>query len=417
MQKKIFLLCICLSIIGLCACQRDSSEKSSEAKSAPMETEQTVESALSEVEQTAEQGDSWKAAYQKLLLDEDVKRMALLYLDEDTMPELLALQNGEYRLYMFDDSQIAEIDMPDAGIRAKAYAPKHVLEDFSGDLAFYWFEYVPYQGLIRVHGSENGERCDYYLSYEKGSLTLELEAKFTDYIWHTYSTQEEIANEEFLSRLSDQSYDQLIPCGFLYDNIEDAYENIGRVSDSRKVMDDFINGKIDALYQVEKARDIPEEGFAMRSYVDLYMDFIMGDGMGRMQYVDFDNDGDDELVMRDYMGNSILLDVIGNTVYNVMEAYGTANQSYTAEMDGKRVIVSADVSHVGRKYYFIKQYDACGCLVDFYRLSASYDGKSHYSAEDEFEYREQPITMEEFEEIRDCIQDIPTEKSDTMKKG
>lgn len=361
MQKKIFLLCICLLSIGLCACQRDISEKSSE---------------------TAEQGDSWKAAYQKLLLDEDVKRMALLYLDEDTMPELLVLQSGEYRLYMFDDSQIAEIDMPDAEIRAKAYAPKHVLEDFSGDLAFYWFEYVPYQGLIRVHGSENGERCDHYLSYENGSLTLELEAKFTDYIWHTYSTQEEIANEEFLSRLSDRGYDQLIPCGFLYDNIEDACENIGRVSDSREVLDDFINGKIDALYQVQKARDIPEEGFAMRSYIDLYMDFTMG--------------------------NSIFLDVIGNTVYNVMEAYGTANQSYTAEMDGKRVVVSAYVSHVGRKYYFIKQYDACGCLVDFYRLSASYDGKSHYSAEDEFKYREQPVTMEEFEEIRDRIQDIPT---------
>lgn len=349
MQKKIFLLCICLLSIGLCACQRDISEKSSE---------------------TAEQGDSWKAAYQKLILD------------EDTMPELLVLQSGEYRLYMFDDSQIAEIDMPDAEIRAKAYAPKHVLEDFSGDLAFYWFEYVPYQGLIRVHGSENGERCDHYLSYENGSLTLELEAKFTDYIWHTYSTQEEIANEEFLSRLSDRGYDQLIPCGFLYDNIEDACENIGRVSDSREVLDDFINGKIDALYQVQKARDIPEEGFAMRSYIDLYMDFTMG--------------------------NSIFLDVIGNTVYNVMEAYGTANQSYTAEMDGKRVVVSADVSHVGRKYYFIKQYDACGCLVDFYRLSASYDGKSHYSAEDEFKYREQPVTMEEFEEIRDRIQDIPT---------
>lgn len=349
MQKKIFLLCICLLSIGLCACQRDISEKSSE---------------------TAEQGDSWKAAYQKLILD------------EDTMPELLVLQSGEYRLYMFDDSQIAEIDMPDAEIRAKAYAPKHVLEDFSGDLAFYWFEYVPYQGLIRVHGSENGERCDHYLSYENGSLTLELEAKFTDYIWHTYSTQEKIANEEFLSRLSDRGYDQLIPCGFLYDNIEDACENIGRVSDSREVLDDFINGKIDALYQVQKARDIPEEGFAMRSYIDLYMDFTMG--------------------------NSIFLDVIGNTVYNVMEAYGTANQSYTAEMDGKRVVVSADVSHVGRKYYFIKQYDACGCLVDFYRLSASYDGKSHYSAEDEFKYREQPVTMEEFEEIRDRIQDIPT---------
>jgi len=382
----------------------------------PPETEQTVESELLETEQTVDHEDGWKAAYQNLLLEEDVKRMALIYLDEDVIPELLILKDGEYVLYTFDGSQIAAIDMPDAGIRAKAYAPKHALEHIAGDFAFYWFEYVPYQGLIRVHGGDE-ERCDYYLNYEKGSFDLELEAKFIDYVWHTYNAQQEIANEEFLSSLSDLGYDQLIPCGFLYDNIEDAYENIGKVSDNREVLDDFVNGEIDALYQVEEITDIPEEGFVMRSYVDLYMDFIMGDGMGRMQYVDFDNDGEEELVMRDYMGNSIFLDVIGNTVYNVMEAYGTADQSHVAEMDGRRVIVSADVSHGGRKCYIIMQYDACGCLVDFFRLFAFYEGKDHYSAGDEFEYREQPITMEEFEEIRDRIQDIPTEKSNTMKKA
>lgn len=109
------------------------------------------------------------------------------------------------------------------------------------------------------------------------------------------------------------------------------------------------------------------------------------------------------------------MDVIGNTVYNVMEAYGTANRADVAEMEGKRVIVSADVSHGGRKCYLVRQYDACGCLVDFFRLFAFYEGKDHYSAEDEFEYREQPITMEEFEEIKSCIQDISSEKSNTMK--
>ena len=427
MRKMKSLLCICLLCIGLCACQRNvhgtipeagsaSAETEQTAESAPAETEQTVESTPSETEQIVEQGNEWKEAYQNLLLKEEVKRMALIYLDEDIIPELLVLQNGEYFLYTFDGSQIAAIDMPDDGIRAKSYAPKHALEHSAGDLAFYWFEYVPYQGLIRVHSGDEGERCDYYLSYKNASFDLELEAKFTDYIWHTYNAKQEITNEEFLSSLSDLGYDQLSPCGFLYDNIEDAYENIGKVSDNREVLDDFVNGKIDALYQVEEITDIPEDGFAMRSYVDLYMDFIMGDGMGRMQYVDFDNDGEDELVMRDYMGNSIFLDVIGNTVYNVLEAYGTADQSDAAEMDGKRVVVSADVSHGGRKHYIVKQYDACGCLVDFFRLSASYDGKDHYSDEDEFEYREQPVTMEEFEEIRDRIQDIPAENKEYHEK-
>ena len=400
MKKKISLFCVCVLSVCLCACQRNIPE----TKSAPPETEQAVD-----------QGDKWKEAYQNLILEKDVKRTALIYLDEDAIPELLLLQNGEYCLYTFDGSQIMAIDIADAGIRAKAYVPKHVLEGSSEDLAFYWFEYVPYQGLVRVHGSEDGERCDYYLSYKNGSLALGYQAKATSAIWHTYDAQQEITNEEFLSKLSDLGYDQLTPCGYLYGNIEDALENIGKTPNSREVLDDFINGKMDALYDVEEVTGIPEEGFVMRSYVDLYMNFIMGDGKGRMEYVDFDNDGEEELVMRDYMGNSIFLDVIGNTVRNVMEAYGTANQVYVAEMEGKRVVVSADVSHGGRKCYVIRQYDSCGCLVDFFRLLAFYEGEDNYSAEDEFEYREQPITMEEFEEIRDRIRDIPTENQNTMK--
>lgn len=351
----------------------------------------------------------WKTAYQNLILEKDFKKMALIYLDKDTTPELLVLKNGEYCLYTFDGSQAKAINMPNAKIKAKAYALKHPLENFSGDFAFYWFEYVPYQGLLRIHSDDDGERCDYYLRYKNNSLALELKAKFIDNIWHTYNAQRDIDNEEFLTKLSDLGYGQLIPCGFLYDNMEVAYKNIDRISNNREVLDDFINGKIDALYQVEEITDIPEDGFVTRSYADLYRDFIMGDGMGRVQYVDFDNDGEEELIMYDYMGNSIFLDVIGNTVYNVMEAYGTASQSSVAEIDGKRVIVSADVSHGGRKYYFIRQYDSCGCLVDFFRLSASYDGKDHYTVKDEFKYREQPITMKEFEAIRDRIQDIPTD--------
>ncbi|MCM1124049.1 MAG: hypothetical protein NC416_15820 [Eubacterium sp.] len=399
MTRKAFL-CICFLCVAFWAyCEI------SETESVHQETTQTVD-----------RTDEWREAYGDLILKESVKRAALLYLDADATPELLTLKNGEYHLYTFDGAQTAAISMPDGKIKASAYAPKHVLENFSGDLAFCWFEYVPYQGLMRVHGGDE-DRCDYYLRYQNGSTALELEAKFTDFIWCTYSAEEEIENEEFLSRLSDLGYDGLAPCAFLYDNIDDAYKNMGKTLKSSEVMDDFVNGKIDALYQVEEAADIPEESFVMRSYVDLYRDFIMGDGMGSTQYVDFDNDGEDELIIRDYMGNSIFLDVIGGTVYNVMEASGTANQAYAAEMEGKRVVVNADVSHGGRKFYIVKQYDSCGCLVDFFRLSASYDGKNDYSAEDSFKYREQPISMEVFEEIRNCIRYISIEEKSEVFDG
>lgn len=45
-------------------------------------------------------------------------------------------------------------------------------------------------------------------------------------------------------------------------------------------------------------------------------------------------------------------------------------------------------------------------IINSILSEASYEGSS-YSAEDEFEYREQKITMEEFEEKVNSIQRIP----------
>lgn len=396
MNKKTYLLCICLLSICLCACQRNVSKTESEPR---------------ETEQTAEQGDKWKEAYHNLILKENVKRAALIYLDEDAIPEMVVLKNGEYRLYSFDGLQITAIDMPDGGIKANAYGFKHDFENYPEGLTFYWFEYVPYQGLIRVHGGDDGKRCDYYLNYKNDSLVLELEAKSNSAIWQTYNAQQEIANEEFLSKLSDLGYDKLIPCGYLYENIADAYENIGRTSNNREMLDDFVSGKIDALYYVEEIFDIPEEGFAMKSYENFYNDIVIEDAIGSREYVDFDNDGEEELVICSNTGACAFFDVIGNTVYKVVETHSTADIAYVAEMEGKRVIARSDLvqgTKGGRKRYIVMQYDSCGCLVDFFRLFAFYEGTS-YSAEDEFTYRGQDITMEEFEEIKSSIQRISSE--------
>lgn len=395
MHKKISLLCICLLSICICACQRAVSEK---------------ESASQETEQNELQGGKWIESYNNLILEEDVKRAALIYLDEDDIPELLVLKNGEYRLYSCDDTQITAIDMPDAETKANAYGPKHDFENYSEGLTFYWFEYVPYQGLIRIHSGNDEERCDYYLKYEEGSFVLELEAKSVDYTWNTYDAGQEIENEEFLSRLSELGYDKLIPCGYLYENIADAYENISRTSNAREVLDDFISGNIDALYYVEEVSDIPEESFVMRSYEDCYEYITAGEGelWGSIEYVDFDNDGEEELSIHGYTGARAFFDVIGDTVYEVIETYTTTDFASVAEMEGKRVIERADNLYVGREFYRIMQYDACGCLVDWFQLYASYEGDS-YSAEDEFGYRGQEIMMEEFEEIKNSIQRIPSE--------
>lgn len=347
--------------------------------------------------------------YNDLVLEEGAKRSALIYLDEDSIPELLYLKNGEYNLYSYDGSKIRKIEMPAAEIKMNAYGPTHDIED-SDQLTFYWFEYVPYKGLIRVHGGDEEERHDYYLKYENGSFVMDLETKSMDYIWYTYDTEQEIANEEFLSKLSDLGYDKLISCAFLYESVAEAYENIGKSSNTREILEDFVSGNSDAVYYVEAVKDIPEESFVMRSYEDFYEDIIDGEeeGWGRIEYVDFDNDGEEELILRGYTGACFFFDVIGNTVYKVIKTFTTTDVAFAAEIEGKKVIARTDLTHGGRQYYIIMQYDACGCLVDWFRLFASYEGRS-YTSEDAFECRERKITMEEFEAMVSRIQRIPSE--------
>jgi len=341
--------------------------------------------------------------YHGLCIKEDVKRVALIYLDEDTIPELLLLKDGEYRLYSFDGDDVKEIVMPNTEIKANAYGPRHVFED-SEDLTFYWFEYVPYQGLIRVHGGDEEERHDYYLRYTESLFQKELEAKNIKYTWHTYNAEKEIENEDFMQRLANLGYDQLIPCGNLYENIYDAYKNIDAKTDAREVLDDFVNGKIDALDHVEEICDIPEDGFVMESYEEYY-EYITAEESeiwGSLEYIDFDNDGEDELVIHGYAGARLFFDVIGDMVYKVLETGGTTDMASVAEIEEEKVISRVDFLYVGRKFYRIMKYDSCCCLVDWFRLSASFEG-STYSEDDTFMYREKEISMEEFEERRSVI--------------
>ena len=387
MNKKICLLCICLCVI-LCACH--GTVPGSELPS------QTTGQSVTEM--------TFLKKYHDFSVKENAKRVALIYLDEDSIPELLILKGGEYRLYFFDGSEVRAVTMPDTEIKASAYGPRHDFED-SEHQTFYWFEYVPHKGLLRVHDGDAQERHDYYIRYSAGSLSTELETKSIDYTWYTYDSEKEITNEDFLNRLFDLGYDELIPCAYLYENVTSAYENIGIVSDSQKVLEAFVNGETQALDYVEAFSDIPEDGFVMRSYVDFYDDITAGEGdiWGSLEYTDFDNDGKDELIIHGYTGSRLFFDVIGNTVYKVLRTGSTTDIASVAVFQGERVIERADFLYVGRKNYEIMKYDSCCCLIDWFRLYAEYDG-ADYSENDKFEYRNKEISMEEFEKIRNSIE-------------
>ena len=393
MKKKIFLLCICLCV-SLCACHGAAPENEA-------------------VSQESNQGDvsekepEFLNKYNDIFILENAKRAALIYLDEDSIPELLIIKDGEYRLYTFDGSDVKTIDMPDTEIKANAYGWQHNFEDWEYQ-TFYRFEYVPYKGLVRVHSSTYKERDDYYLKYAEGSLLTELEVKTDGFnTWYTYDAKKVISGEEFLRRLSDLGYDQLVPCSYLYENVTVAYENINAVSDTGKVLDDFVNGTINALDHVEGTSDIPEESFVMRSYGDYFEDMTGGDEAWieviQTEYADFDNDGQDELVIHGFAGACLFFDCVGDTVYKVLETGTTTDVASVAVFNGERVIERTDLGHVGRKYYRIMKFDSCCCLIDWFSLHVSYRG-TEYSEEDEFMYRDREISMEQFEEIVNSIE-------------
>ncbi len=296
--------------------------------------------------------------------------------------------------------------MPNGVEKAKVFGTRYSIEsaESGGERIFYWFEYVPQKGLVRIHGGEDEKRRDYYLVYEEGALKVELETDDEGYTWNTYDAEGEIANEEFSDRLAEMGYDDLICCAYLYEDVETAYQNMGHTSDASEALSDFVNGKTCAVEGVKSKGDVLEEGFVTRSYADFNEELTEGEPWWEgVEYVDFDNDGEEELILYGYAGARLYFDVAGDTVYKVLGTVFTTEVSYVAEREGNYVVVETDLTHGGRIDYQVMTYDGCCCLVDWFRLSAVYEGEN-YGEGDRFEYRNHAISMEEFEAIRDSIQ-------------
>ena len=401
MNKKYCILCMLGVLVGaaLCACQGRSPEK----ESAPEKTEQ---SGWTETEPT-DANTTFMEEYDQVIAEMNGGRTALLYLDDDSVPELLILKDGEYQLYFFDGSEAKSISLPDARMKVNAYGTRYSIESTEdSELTFYWFEYAPRKGLVRIHDGELGKRRDYYFTYEDGVLSLALETDDEGNAWNTYDAEGEITNEEFSERLTKLGYDSLICCTYLYGDVETAYENMGRVPDARKALEDFVSGKATAVEYVKSKCEVPEEGFVGRDFADINEELTAGEPWWEgMEYVDFDNDGEDELIMHGYTGARLYFDVVGDTVYKVLKTCSTTDVSNVAELNGKRVVVRTDLTHGGRQCYWVMTYDGCGSLTDWFRLCASYEGPN-YGPGDRFEYRGRAISMEEFESIRDSLRGL-----------
>lgn len=343
-------------------------------------------------------------SYHTLIGKEKAERMALLYFDEDIIPELLFIKNGEYKLYSFADFKVNEINISGTEFRANVYGRRHSFEELENCI-FYRFEYVPYTGQMRIHTGNEQERSDYYLRYTEGKLVLELKTKSMENEWQFFEGEKEISNKEFQKRMSALGYDRLIPCGYLYGDIDSAYENIGKLSDTEKILQEFVTGQREAVEYVEKIEDIPEDGFRMSSFEEIYKDLTDDEEWWRKEeYVDFDNDGEQELILHGYAGSRMFFDVIGEIVYALLSTGSTTDCAFVGSMHGENVIIRTDLLHEGREVYRIMKYDACGCLIEYFSFSAEYEGED-YKEDDLFWYNDTLISMEEYELLVNSIQE------------
>ena len=120
-----------------------------------------------------------------------------------------------------------------------------------------------------------------------------------------------------------------------------------------------------------------------------------GDAKNR---VDLDNDGELEQIL-DGMYGGMYLDVRDGRVVVLATGDGTAAVLTYGYYEGKVWICHCDTTHQGRDWFHLDQYDGSGNIVDSFDLNANFfegDLQDQYDPNDEYTFRDQNISMEQF---------------------
>lgn len=163
-------------------------------------------------------------------------------------------------------------------------------------------------------------------------------------------------------------------------------------SESEKLLDAFLSGEIPAVHDD-----------AVNVYEWLWneeVDSVYSVG----ERVDLDGDGENEQVINGPYGGRYL-DARNGKVYVLAEGEGTAGVLFYTNYDNAVWIVHSDTTHMGRQMYWLTRYDGDGNIVDCFQLSAEYwdSPDSQYDENSDFTYRDEKISMEEYEALRDEI--------------
>lgn len=166
----------------------------------------------------------------------------------------------------------------------------------------------------------------------------------------------------------------------------------GEKTDSESPLDAFLSNKIPAL-------DSSNESYRI-FFADLSMDIEEWDSYSVGERIDLDNDGENELILNGPYGG-MYLDARAGNVYILATGDGTSQVLSHISYDDAVWIVHSDTTHQGRKVYWLTKYDGGENIVDEFKFSAEYwdSPDDKYNADSDFTFRDQKISMEEYEAL------------------
>lgn len=167
---------------------------------------------------------------------------------------------------------------------------------------------------------------------------------------------------------------------------------VPEVLEAEELLDAFLAGEIPAYY------DYKEETTIM--YDQLPHDEDDWERYSVGERIDLDNDGEVEQIVKGPYGGKYF-DARNGKVYVLAEGEGTTGLLSYAEYDNATWIVHSDIIHSGRELHWLTRYDGEGKIVDAFKFGAEYwnSPDDKYDENSKFTYRDEEISMSEYEEL------------------
>ena len=165
-------------------------------------------------------------------------------------------------------------------------------------------------------------------------------------------------------------------------------------SSAQALLQQFLDNQIPAVYTA----DLFPDSSGSRYFQD--MQAASDYPYNGESWVDLDNDGENELIISWDAApiHQVYLDARNGAVYAMVDNAGFF-YSFWTQFNGATWIGEGDTTHGNRQVYYLYHYQGGDNLVEQTSLGAYYTGQN-YDAGSDFEYGDQTISMDEYEQLK-----------------